>query len=119
MDLSFWKYKAQTPHQDQLVYERACCEGLAVEGLEALPIGDILQAVATAFGDWTALEPGRVYEKEGHGAFELFTTEQIVRIDCYGMKEADINAFIDVLLGYGCPVYDPQIRTRFDGWTDC
>lgn len=29
-----------------------------------------------------------------------------------------MNALMDVPLDFGCPLYDPQIGTRFDGWTD-
>lgn len=34
------------------------------------------------------------------------------------MQEADLNKLIDILIAFGRPLYDPQIDTRFDGWTD-
>ena len=49
---------------------------------------------------------------------QIFTTSQIVRFDCYGMQEADMNALMDILIDFGCPLYDPQISTRFDSWTE-
>ena len=52
------------------------------------------------------------------GAFQIFTIPQAVRIDCYGMQEADLNSLVDILIEFGCPLYDPQISTRFDSWTD-
>lgn len=55
----------------------------------------------------------KILKKEGHGAFQIFTTSQIVRFDCYGMQGADMNILIDILLDFGCPLYDPQISTRF------
>lgn len=117
MDLNFWKYKEGITHDDNRIYGRACCDGELVEELESLPIDEILNRIASAFSDWTALTEGH-YEKEGRGAFEIFTTPQIVRFDCYGMQEADMNALMDILIDFGCPLYDPQISTRFDGWTD-
>ncbi|MBD5469314.1 MAG: hypothetical protein HDR21_14385 [Lachnospiraceae bacterium] len=117
MDFNFWKYKEGVAHDNDRVYESACCDGKIVEGLESLPIDDIFKKVASVFSDWTALDKNH-YEKEGRGAFEIFTTSQIVRFDCYGMQEADRNALMDILIDYGCPLYDPQIATRFDSWTD-
>ncbi len=30
-----------------------------------------------------------------------------------------MNRLIDILIeGFGCPLYDPQVSTRFDGWTE-
>jgi len=118
MDLDFWKYKVGVPHDDGAVYQRACCDGELVEGLEELPIHQILAQVAAAFSDWTVQDGGRDFEKAGRGAFQIFTTSQIVRFDCYNMGQDDLNALMDVLLEFGCPLYDPQISTRFDDWTD-
>lgn len=118
MDLDFWKYKDKAEHDDEKVYQTACCDGEAVEELETLPVGDILKKIAEVFADWTASEGGKDFEKEGRGAFQIFTTEQVVRFDCYGMSEADMNLLVDILIDFGCPLYDPQISTRFDSWTD-
>lgn len=75
------------------------------------------EKIASVFSDWTALDKEH-YEKEGKGAFEIFTTSQIVRFDCYGMQESDMNSLMDILIDFGCPLFDPQISTGFDGWTD-
>ena len=89
-----------------------------MEVLEVLPIDDILKKVTTTFFNWTIQNGGKDFEKEGHGAFQIFTTSQIVRFDCYDMQEVDLNALMDILIDFGCPLYDPQISTRFDSWTD-
>ena len=117
MDLNFWKYKEGAVHDNNKIYELVCCDGKMVEGLEELPINEIFEKIASVFSDWNALD-NKHYEKEGRGAFEIFTTPQIVRFDCYGMQEADMNALMDILIDFGCPLYDPQISTRFDSWTD-
>lgn len=46
MDLDFWKYKANVPHDHEKVYERAVCEGELLEELESLPVDEILKKVA-------------------------------------------------------------------------
>lgn len=117
MDLNFWKYKEGAVHDNSRIYELACCDGKIVEELEPLPIDEIFKKVASVFSDWIALDKNH-YEKEDRGSFEIFTTSQIVRFDCYDMQEADMNSLMDILIDFGCPLYDPQISTRFDSWTD-
>lgn len=118
MDLNFWRYKAGADHDNEAVYQTACCDGERMEVLESLPISEIMEKVAAVFSDWTIQDDGKDFEKRGHGAFQIFTTPQIVRFDCYHMQEADMNALMDILFEYGCPLYDPQISTRFDAWTE-
>lgn len=118
MDLNFWKYRENIAHNHAEIYQGACCDGRLMEELETLPIDEILQKISSVFSDWTVQNHGKDFEKEGRGAFQIFTTSQIVRFDCYGMQENDMNALMDILIGFGCPLYDPQISERFDGWTD-
>ena len=119
MDFSFWKYKEGAVRDNKRVYESACCDGNIMEELENLPIEEIMNKITSVFSDWTALtETLYENEKEDKGAFDIFTTSQIVRFACYGMWESDINALIDIFIDFGCPLYDPQIETRFDEWTD-
>ncbi len=46
-----------------------------MDELENLPIDKIFTKIATVFSDWTTLNKNN-YEKEGRGAFEIFTTAQ-------------------------------------------
>lgn len=117
VDLNFWKYKEGVTHDHQKIYELTCCDGEVVDELETLPIDEIFTKIASIFSDWTILNKNN-YEKEGQGAFEIFTTTQIVRFNCYHMQEADMNTLMDILIAFGCPLYDSQITTRFDSWTD-
>lgn len=118
MDLNFWKYKENVAHDHATIYQTACCDGNLVKELEILPIDEILKKISVVFSDWTIQNNGKDFEKEGHGTFQIFTTPQIVRFDCYGMQENDMNALMDILIDFGCPLYDPQISERFDAWTD-
>ena len=47
-DLDFWKYKAGVDLNHQQVYERLS-NGHSVDGLETLPIPEMIAAVASAF----------------------------------------------------------------------
>ncbi len=115
-DIDFWQYKENVPHNNDKVYAKACCNGEVLEELEDLPINEILNQIDQVFCDWTKLDEFN-YEKEGGGAFTIFTTSQTVRIDCYGMQGSEMNILMDILKNFGCPVYDPQISERFDSWT--
>ena len=117
VDFCFWQYKKNEVHNDSKVYELACCDGEIVDGLENLPIDEILKKVEDTFSDWTKLYQN-TYEKANNGSFEIFTTPQIVRFDCNGVQESTINILIDILIDFGCPLYDPQISERFDSWTE-
>lgn len=118
MDLDFWKYKKGVSHDDKHVYESACCDGDIVASVEDLPIDAIQQKIAEVFSDWTQLDTNH-YLKEGEGEFEIFTTKQIVRFDCsYKTSHETLNQLINIMNEFGCPLYDPQVSTRFDTWTE-
>lgn len=115
MDLDFWKYQKGVYLNHQQVYE-ACCNGEAVDGLVELPISAILSRVDGVFTNqpgWERFDEHN-YKKKNAGAFSVFTTTQFVRFDCYRMIGDDMNLLIDVMLEFGCPLYDPQVSERFD-----
>ena len=116
-DYNFWKYKQDVVHEDEKVYA-SLCDGEQLEELQSLPIEKIRERIRAVFSGWDWLNQDNC-EKEGFGSFTLYTTPQLVRFDCYGMSEQNLNLFIDVMTEeFGIPVYDPQISTRFDTWTD-
>lgn len=117
MDLDFWRYKEGAVHDDQTVYERVCCDGEVMDILEELPISGILSELDKAFFKWTKLDENH-FESSSGAMLELFHTPMSIRFDCYDMTQDDMNILIDIMERFGCPLYDPQISTRFDGWTD-
>lgn len=117
MDYNFWEYQKGAVHDDGKIYA-ALCDGEQLEELQTLPIEEIRTRIHTVFSDWDWLDRDNC-EKTGFGSFALYTTPQWVRFDCYGMSEQSLNLFIDVMTQeFGVPMYDPQISTRFDAWTD-
>jgi len=113
VDLNFWKYQNDTCLDSKMVYQKVCCSNERVEGLEVLPIEDILKEIATAFHEWEPLTPFD-YERKEYGSFQISTTPQSVRFDCYSMKQEDMKRFSAVMSRFGCPLYDPQQDVRFD-----
>lgn len=111
-DLDFWRYKPGVVLNHQQVYEQLS-DGQTVDGLEELPINDILARVKEVFADWQQLD-GANYDGGDRGAFQITTTPQLFRVDCWGMDGEDMNRFIDVANEFDCPLYDPQVGERYD-----
>ncbi len=111
-DLDFWKYKPGVSLDHQATYEKLS-DGQVVDGLEELPISRITARLKEVFADWDQLDD-ETWEGDS-GSFQIFTTPQFFRVDCYGMDEEDMNKIIDIGSEFGCPLYDPQVTTRYDG----
>jgi hypothetical protein len=112
-DLDFWKYKPGIVLGHQQVYERLS-DGEYVEGLEDLPIPKLIARIGQVFlKGWTKID--EVTWESNNGTFQLFTTVQFLRVDCYGVSGDDMNKFIDIAAEFGCPLYDPQVGQRYEG----
>lgn len=114
IDFNFWKYQNDTYLDNTMVYQNACCNHEKIEGLEVLPIEDILKETASAFHGWKAIDAFNYEKEEGQGSFQITTTPQMVRFDCYSMEQADMKRFSSVMAKFACPLYDPQQGIRFD-----
>ncbi len=114
IDLNFWKYESDTYSDNAIVYQKACCNNERIEGLEVLPIEDILKEISVAFHDWNSPDPFRYEKKEEQGSFQISTTPQTVRFDCYSMEREDMKRFSVIMSRFGCTLYDPQQGVRFD-----
>lgn len=112
-DLDFWRYKAGVKLDHQKVYAQLS-DGKRVDGVEDLPIDAVIRRVNEAFSDWQKLDDV-TFDGGERGGFQLFTTPQFFRIDCYGMSGEEMNKFVDIGNEFGCPLYDPQVSQRFDG----
>ena len=116
-DLNFWKYRSGVYLEHQSTYERLS-NGEAVEGLEVLPIGDLIGALEREFSarpGWERTDE-ESWESESSGSFQIFQTPQFLRVDCYGMSGEDMNRIIDIAADFGCPLFDPQVGKRYDDW---
>ena len=112
-DLNFWRYKDGIYLDNQDVYEKLS-NGKTIEGLEEIPISNILDRISEEFSNgWEQLDD--LNWEGGKGAFQIFTTNQFFRIDCYGMESENMNKFIDIANEFNCPLYDPQVGKRYDG----
>ena len=112
-ELVFWKYKEGVYLNAQIVYESLMEEEM-VEGLEELPVGVIVNRIASVFSKWERVDDNSWKNPKGKGAFQVKTTSQSVQIDCYGTEGKNMDILVGVLEEYKCPLYDPQIPERYD-----
>jgi hypothetical protein len=112
-DLDFWKYREGVSLNHQGVYERLS-NGEFVDGLETLPISAMIEAVKSAFSPGWEQTDSETWDGGERGIFQVFTTSQFFRADCYGMEGDDMNRLIEIGLQFGCPLYDPQVGKRYD-----
>ena len=112
-DLDFWKYKQGVELNHQQVYE-CLSDGQYVDGLEDLPIDDLIARISQVFSEgWNKVD--EMTWESSDGTFQLFTTQQFIRVDCYGLSSENMNKLIDILDEFGCPLYDPQVGQRYAG----
>ncbi|MBR1904932.1 MAG: hypothetical protein IJ819_00520 [Clostridiales bacterium] len=112
--LAFWKYEDGADLNAREVYEKSVIEGSAVTGLAMLPEAEILSKVKKTFREYERLDD---YNYGGlQGNFTIHINSQSVMFDCsMRMNEEELNKIIDLMAGFGCPYYDPQIDVRFEG----
>lgn len=114
IDFNFWKYQNNTYLDNTAVYQTACCDHKKIDGLEILPTEEILKETAAAFPDFHPIDPFHYEKKDGQGSFQISTTPQTVRFDCYSMERVDCKRFSSLMAKFECPLYDPQLGVRFD-----
>lgn len=110
-DLNFWKQPSGLKIDPETVYAELC-QGETVEWLEDLPIERIMARIEGSFGaGWERIGPN-VWDS-AEGAFEVSTTPQSFRIDCWGLTGEIMNQFIEIGIEFGCYLYDPQTNVRY------
>ena len=112
-ELLFWKYEEGIYLNHHEVYE-ALDENEEVEGLEKLPTDVILNRINAVFSKWERVDETSWKNNEGPGAFCVKSTRNSVKIECYGTVGSTMDALVDVLDEFKCPLYDPQVPARYD-----
>ena len=112
-ELLFWRYLDEIYLNHHEVYE-ALVEKEGVIGLEKLPVEVIINRINSVFSKWERIDENSWKNNAGKGAFQVITTPQSVKIDCYGTKGKTMNQLVDLMLEFKCPLYDPQVPERYD-----
>jgi len=112
-ELLFWRYLDEIYLNNQEVYE-ALVEKQEVEGLAALQTEVILNRINSVFSDWERVDENSWKNPKGKGAFQVITTSQSIKIDCYGTEGKTMNKLVEVMEEFKLPLYDPQVPERYD-----
>jgi len=112
-ELVFWKYEDDVYLNNHEVYE-AILDGNELEGLEVLPIQVILNRIINLFQTWTKVDENSWQNPSNKGAFQIKTTPQSIRIDCYGTEGKTMDLLVSILEEFKTALYDPQIPVRYD-----
>ena len=112
-ELVFWKYEDDVYLNNHEVYE-AVIDGNELEGLEVLPTQVILNRITNLFQTWTKVDENSWQNPSNKGAFQIKTTPQSVRIDCYGTEGKTMDLLVSILEEFKTALYDPQIPVRYD-----
>ena len=112
-ELIFWKYQEGVYLNHHEVYE-AIDEKKIIDGLEDLPTDVILNRIENKFPDWQKVDDNSWKSTNNKGAFQVHTTKQSVKIDCYGTQGKTMDMLVDILEEFQCPLYDPEIPMRYD-----
>lgn len=112
-ELLFWRYLDEIYLNNQEVYE-ALVEKQEVEGLAELQVEVIVNRINSVFSEWERVDENSWKNPKGKGAFQVITTPQSIKIDCYGTEGKTMNKLVDIMEEFKCPLYDPQVPERYD-----
>ncbi len=118
-DLGFWKETRDSGVAPSAVYW-SLINGHSVDGVETLPIESILSELIAALpGSVRAsLASGLEWidwdSDDGLSSIQIWWSDVHVYVDCRSVSYEILNRIIEVLAGFGCPLYDPQEDKRFD-----
>ena len=112
-DLSFWNQPADFNAAPLDVY-RSLSEGIPFKSLNQIDVVGFYTRIIQKFP--STRESNGILDWEGEkNSFQVSSSSQHVRIDCYGKPGEWMNVFIDIGKEFGCPLNDPKSNERFAG----
>lgn len=97
--------------EDHLHTYTQLCEGGEPDGLVALNVEDIRARLPEVLQGWTPANGD--FERKG-AAIQVTLGPRHARFDLYGTWAGDdANALVDLMMSFGCPLFDPQKNERF------
>ena len=112
-ELIFWQYEDEIYLNHHEVYAQLC-EQQTADGLKTLQIDVILNRISKVFDQWQKNDDSSWQNPKNSEAFQIKTTAQSVKIDCYGTIGKTMDLLVAVLDEFHCPLYDPQVPARYD-----
>ncbi len=116
-ELLFWNYKEGIYLNHHEVYE-SILDNKIIDGLEEIPRQVILNRIATIFKNWDKIDLNSWKNPLGKGAFQILSTDNYIKIDCYGTEGKTMDLLANTLEEFKLPLYDPQIPVRYDEFNE-
>ncbi len=112
-DLNFWNEPVGFKAAPLDVY-RSLSDSASFDGLSQIDVSGFYKRIIQEFPNTEESNGFLDWEGEDN-SFQVSSSTQHVRIDCYGEPGVWMNIFIDIGKEFGCPLYDPQTNERFIG----
>ena len=111
-DINFWRQERPLAAPPEDIYAKLC-DGEPVPGLRTLPKAEVLARIKQVF---PAFDPSESFPLIGtaDGSIEVSWSDQHFRFDLHGESESAAQKLADIMREFDCPMYDPQINTRYD-----
>jgi hypothetical protein len=111
-DLVFWKQTCDCTDRPAHIH-RLLVEGEIPDGLEEIPVDRLLDRVREIFPGIISVGGLEFWEGEDRGMFEVSRSQRHVHFCCRGLVASEMNRLIEIAHEFDCPLYDPQVDTRF------
>jgi len=110
-DITFWKQQRPLELPPQDIYLKVL-RNEPVNGLEKLPVDQVLGRLKSAFPDFDPAEDFPL-ARTSQGSIEFSWSDYHFRFDLRGIC-GDCQKLVDIMGEFNCPMYDPQQGKRYD-----
>ena len=111
-DLVFWKQASDCADPPSRIHG-LLLDGVVPDGLAEIPVEKLLDRVRETFPG--VIEGGGLVFWEGwdRGMFEVSWSRHHLHFCCRALGTDEMNRLIEIAHEFDCPLYDPQVDTRF------
>jgi hypothetical protein len=114
-DVTFWKYEGP-PGRDHVAVNAMLSRGEAVDGLEDLPIDDMIACLDKLLAGWERVG-NSTWEKPGKWHLQTWTSRQHLTIHMsFGAARPVLLKIATPMRRFGCGLWNPQLGQRLAGY---
>lgn len=111
-DINFWRLDHPLKQAPVDIY-RSLCQGEIVDGLASLPVAEIHSQLRQAFPEF---DPSKKFPtfRTSVGSIEVSWSNYHFRFDLRGDYGPEAQTIVEIMAGFRCPLFDPQLNQRYD-----
>ncbi len=111
-DLVFWKQVSECTDPPSRIHGLLLA-GVMPDGVEEIPVEKLLGRVREAFTDVIEVVGLAFWDGGDRGMFEVRWSPCHIHFCCRELGADEMNRLIEIAHEFECPLYDPQVDTRF------